>query len=293
MNKRKIRVGLVLSFLVVFVFWVSISTASSDINSIQYPLTPMNPTLYDQGVDNYCGPGSLQSVIQFVNQYNNGWPTGTVVPIIAKTQIMGFMVQTPCSALGGRDNPLQGRPYSDAPNDIRKLNISFDMGADPHAMAWSMYHYTGAGYYYHYWIYASNNPDLATRNLLFSLEKFHEPVIVSVWHGAHWIYVDGYESEYPAATEDGWINDPGNITRIKIGDTYHYDPLTYVPWVAYNSGSTSWLSYYFTSYTDIRDPDPATGWYVPPPDHWKNHLVAIERDVLGEYNPDFGMSKNG
>lgn len=53
-----------------------------------------------------------------------------------------------------------------------------------------------------------------------------------------------------------------------------------------------WISIWFTPYTDPGDPDPSTGWYVPPPDHWRNHWVTIERDDWSE-NPDWGMSLSG
>lgn len=182
MSKEKTRFTAILIFSILFLCWVSVSAVSSNtVFSINYPLTPIIPTIYDQITPNWCGPGSLQSVIQYVNQYNNGAPAVTVVPIIPKATLWAFIRDTPSSALGGRDNPLPG-VVGDGYNEVRKLNIAYDMGADPHAMAWTMWTHTGNGYYYHYWIYY-DSAIIATKTILYTIEKYHEPVIAAVWAG--------------------------------------------------------------------------------------------------------------
>jgi hypothetical protein len=89
------------------------------------------------------------------------------------------------------------------------MNIAYDFGVDPHAMAWTMYAKTPPYYYYHYWVY--NSCDSATRGFLYTLEKYHEPVIVAVQNGAHWVLVTGYDSDYPA-----YPGSAGNIQKLLL-----------------------------------------------------------------------------
>lgn len=255
--------------------WMVVTTVWSSPASTSYPLTPFQLTMWPQGVSNWCGPGVLQSAIQWVNTYYDGTPTPEPT-IVTKANLWAFMKNNTCSTLGGRDRALPGT-VGDGAAQVRKLNIAYDVGVDPHAMAWTMYKYTPAGYNYHYWIY-SNGADEATRKLLYTLEMYHEPVSVAINHGFHWVLVIGYDAEASA------LHGAGNIEMI-----YAFDPL-----VNLVQGYTyqEWISSIFTPYTHELDPDPSTGWYVPPPDHWKNHWVTIERDARPE-NPDWGMSLNG
>jgi hypothetical protein len=149
-----------------------------------------------------------------------------------------------------------GKPTGDGTAHVRKLNIAYDVGVDPHAMAWTMWHNTPVGYYYHYWIY-DNTADEATRKFLYTLERYHEPVPVAIDNGFHWVLVVGYDAEYSTMLGAGTIN------RI-----YVFDPL---PSIIRSYLYDDWISTIFTPYTNELDPDPSTGWYVPPPDHWKNH----------------------
>jgi hypothetical protein len=237
--------------------------------------------MWPQGESNWCGPGILQSAIQWVNTYHDGTPTPEP-PIITKANLWDFMKYNTCSSypLTGRDQALPGN-VGDGTKDVRRLNIAYDVGVDPHAMAWTMWHNTPNGYYYHYWIYY-NDADEATRKFLYTLERYHEPVPVAINHGFHWVLVVGYDAENNA------LQGAGNIEMI-----YAFDPfVNRIQEYPYQE----WISIRFTSYTDpedpTSDPDPSTGWYVPPPDHWKNHLVTIERDWYTQ-NPDWGMSLNG
>ncbi len=240
------------------------------------------PTFYAQGNGNLCGPDCLQSAIQWVNQYPFKTPVSTIVPIISKATLWAYMRDNTCSDIGGGVDVALPGTVGDGPDQVRKMNIAYDYGVDPHAMAWTMAKNAPTGYYYHYWIYDANNVYLSTTFLLWTLEKYHEPVIVAAENGYHWILVTGYESDnlaYPSTPG------PGTIYQIKIAD-----PLTgfieYRPW-------NEWISYWFTSYNNVNDPDPATGWYVPPPDLWQNHLVTIERDDYSYKSPDWGWTTNG
>jgi len=283
MAKKKTRWIVILMVLVLFTFWMTVSTAfSSATLTTRYPLAAIEPTLYSQIKSNWCGPSALQSAIQWVHQYNDGIPVATVVPVKPQANLWAYMRDNSCRDLGyGRDTALAG-VVGDGYKNVRKMNIAYDFGVDPHAMAWTMWMKTDVNYYYHYWIYDSG-PDLATRWLLYTLEKYHEPVQVAVLDGTHWVLVIGYESEFKA-----YPGDPGTIYNIRIADPW--DGLK--KWVRYSGSSKSWTSYWFTRYTNVNDPDPATGWYVPPPDHWKNHWVTIERDANSNQNPDHAMTVN-
>lgn len=118
---------------------------------------------------------------------------------------------------------------------------------------------------------------------MWTLERFHEPVMVAVWHGSHWVLVTGYRSDFKA-----YPSSPGTIYEIKIANPWDGS----INWYPYSGSSDSWIDYWFTEYTNMNDPDPATGWYIPPPDHWYNHYVTIERDGFLDL-PDYGFSING
>jgi hypothetical protein len=142
-----------------------------------YPLSQIQPTVYDQGQSNWCGPGAAQSVIQWSSQYNDGTPTPAPT-MIPKSELWQFMRDNTCQDIGyGRDVALEGS-VGDGENDVRRLNIAYDFGVDPHALAWTMWRKTGPNHFYHYWVYY-NSVDEATRSLLFTLEKYHEPVCCS------------------------------------------------------------------------------------------------------------------
>lgn len=140
MKQRKDRIALFLLSLLFLVFVFTVTTVfSSPSRSSQFPQQPISPTLYQQGVANWCGPGSLQSAIQWVKQYNNGTPVATIVPIIPKATLWAKMRDNTCYELGwGRDIALAGT-IGDGFNEVRKLNIAYDFGVDPHAMAWMMW----------------------------------------------------------------------------------------------------------------------------------------------------------
>lgn len=178
----------------------------------------------------------------------------------------------------GRDVQLPGI-VGDGLTDVRMMNIAYDFGVDPHALAWTMYMHTPVHFYYHYWIYYNNSID-ATRWALYTLEKFHEPVPTAVYSGSHWVLIIGYEADAPA-----YPGDPGTIYHIKIAD-----PLD---GFIKNIPLGDWISTWFTPYTYPQDPDPATGWYIPPPDHWRNHWVTVERDYNNVFDADWAMSING
>jgi hypothetical protein len=219
----------------------------------------------------------MQAAIQWIRAYPNRTPVPGATPTaIPQAELWAYMRDLTCSQLGGSDTYLTGKPVGDGHENVRKLNLSYDFGADPHALAWTMWVKTPSGYYYHYYIYTIDLYD-ATSELLFTLERYHEPVLAAVWSGSHWVLVTGYKSQYPAYPSGA----PGIIYEVKIANPSNGA----VYWYTYSD----WAAFWFTQYTDTRDPDPATGCNVPPPDHWRNHWVTVERDSLNNFTADWAI----
>ena len=187
----------------------------------------------------------------------------------------------------GRDIPLPGT-VGNRSTEVRELNIAYDFGTDPHALAWTIWEWGPD--YYHYWVYDDFHE--ATRWLLWTVEYYHEPVIVAVNGGSHWVLVIGYEAERSATHPDG----PGTIQKIGYADPLINGPVCDdYTWVPYDTGYNNWAET-FTPYTHPNDPDPETGWYGYFPrnhgQHWYGHYVTIERD-WGGLSPDWGRSLSG
>ena len=70
----------------------------------------------------------------------------------------------------------------DGYNEVRKMNIAYDFGVDPSALAWMMQAYGHD--YYHYAVYHDGLYH-ATRWLLWTVEHHQEPVVAVVQHGSH------------------------------------------------------------------------------------------------------------
>jgi hypothetical protein len=232
----------------------------------EYPVPSMNPTMITQQASNWCGPAVLQSEIEYVT---SNW--------IPQATLWAYMRDNTCNDVNiyGRDAALPG-PVGNDTDDVRRINIAYDFGADPHAMAWTMWMKTPSGYYYHYRIYSSS-VDFATRKLLYAVERYDEPQFAAVLQGSHWVLVVGYDSANPA-----YPTDPGTIYRIRIADPLYGS----ISWYPYTGGFHPWTTYWFTRYTDNRDPDPFTGWYIPNPGHWYNNWVTLQRDENSSYRPD-------
>lgn len=208
--------------------------------------------------------------------------------MIPRATLWAFMRDNTCNdvSLYGRDALLPGT-VGDDPGDVRKMNIAYDFGVDPHAMAWTMWKKTPSGYFYHYRIY-SNGVDDATRKLLSAVEKYHEPVFAAVLDGTHWVLVVGYDSDYRA-----YPGDPGTIYRIRIANPLD-GSIRWYPYTSTDPNDLPWKTYWFTPYTnDTIDPEPTTGWYITPPDHWHNHWVTVQRDDYSNPNADWAMNGSG
>ena len=208
-------------------------------------------------------------------QANIDWITGNRQD---QDVFWGFMRDRQCREFGGQDALLpitsEHPSYGDHGWEIRRLNIAYDFGADPHAVAWAMWFFASASY--HNYIY--DGVWLATEKMLWTIEHYQEPVMAAVREGSHWVSVTGYEANAPAT-------DPGFSTVYSIR---YSDPLP-------TNNRDNWVHFdtwkgYFTRYTNSLDPDPSVGGYVPPPRHWHLRWVTVQRDTADTYNPDWTMT---
>lgn len=239
----------------------------------------------DQVNGSWCGVAALQAKIDWDwrEHYNN------YTHFYTQEELWNYARDHTSSDISikgvqGRDEALPG-VVGNGWTQVRKLNTSYDFGIDPHAVAWLLWKYGPS--YYHYWIY--DDVEQATWGLLWTLEYYHEPVVAAVEHGSHWVLVIGYNA-LRSATD---VNGLGGIYYVRYADPLVNPDLDNpYKWRAYDTGNQAWIGY-FTNYTDPHDPDPSTGWYTPPPEHWQEHWVTVERDYHSTYSPDWAMGPNG
>ena len=100
--------------------------------------------------------------------------------------------------------------------------------------------------------------------------------------------VIGYEAERKATDPSG----PGDISRVRYADPLYGPGVGAYKWRTWDSiwpWVDTWEEF-FTEYTASGDPDPSTGWHVPPPNLWQGGRVTIERcDVHTGYSPDWAI----
>ncbi|HEY52059.1 MAG TPA: hypothetical protein G4N94_01225 [Caldilineae bacterium] len=238
----------------------------------------------DQVNGSWCGAASLQAKIHWDWNHHR---TGQIGQnhFFAQDDLWNFARDHTCSDIStkgvrGHDRALPGT-VGNGWHQVRKLNISHDFGLDPHAIAWTLWDY--GPWYYHNWIYY-NSSDSATKALLWTLEEYQEPVVVAVNHGAQLVLVIGYEADEKANNSQSGA---GTIYQIRYADPLYDTGYAAYHWVSYDT----WRNTHFTRYTHVNDPDPSTSAYIPPPDHWRNHWVTIERDNF-TVSPDLAYTVN-
>ena len=282
-----LRSMVVLIFLLLFSFPMRL-----DANPLTHyvftidPNTDDWPQKYNNQVDgSWCGAASLQAQIHWDWNHHHAGTVGQDHFYYQHT-LWNFARDHTCKnivakGVQGSDSSLPGI-VGNGWYEVRKLNVSRDFGLDPHAIAWMMWKYGPPDHYYHNWIYYGNTYN-ATVSLLWTVQHYQEPVIVAVDHGSHLILVIGYEADRPADNASG----PGMIHNIQIADPLYGGPQAH-QWISYSD----WESRRFTRYTAPADPDPSTGGYQPPPDHWRHHWVTIERDNFMTVSPDWAYTFN-
>jgi len=167
MLKRVVVIALLLS---------TISAVPSVIPLPTYVQQSIEPDVsnWPQEHSNWCGPATLQAAVDWV-----WWKYNSSHRMNSQQTYWDYMKNNTCYDVGGgRDAALPGN-VGDGNTDVRKLNIAYDFGVDPHAMVWTMWKYTPGSFNYHYWIYY-NSVDEATRWLLYTVEKYKESVFAAV-----------------------------------------------------------------------------------------------------------------
>ncbi|WIG59403.1 MAG: hypothetical protein OJF49_002150 [Ktedonobacterales bacterium] len=179
-------------------------------------------------------------------------------------------------------------------------NISGDFGTDPRSEAYMSYHYTPIGYYYHNFIYRwqfvhSSAPSHsqqvleATSLMGHQLVNWHEPLIVAVNEGLHFLLVTGVYS-----TNDPFTFFPAGITGLTYRDpqdaTHHTVSIS--DWTNGISGGYDLWKY---TYGNPNDPDPNIGPYTPGPgqEHWSGGFDWISRDANttgNQWSPDWAFN---
>jgi len=266
-TRSRLALSLVVTFVISMIIMVS-PTVGFRQDAININMQPQERHSDDTPPYGWgCGAACLQANVDWIMGH---W--------YEQDEFWGFIRDRNCREWGGNDPILpltSAHPsYGDHGKDVRKLNIAYDFGADPHAVAWAMWYYAGGSY--HNYIY--DGLWIATQNLLWTLEHYQEPVMAAVHEGSHWISVTGYEAN-AAATDLGF----SVVYQIRYSDPWPTNPRD--NWVGYND----WEDL-FTRYTNVNDPDPAVGGYVPPPNHWYNRWATIERDTINRYSPDWAMT---
>lgn len=136
----------------------SVSAAPPITRSSTYRQESITPDIsnWPQARWNWCGPATLQAAIDWVWRRYGGEPN-----MYTQQELWDYMKNNTCYDVGkGRDAALPG-VVGDGNADVRKLNIAYDFGVDPHAIAWTMWNKAPFRYYYHYWAY--DNVNDATR----------------------------------------------------------------------------------------------------------------------------------
>jgi hypothetical protein len=256
---------------------------------LSHKLDTIEPVTADwpQKEDNWCGAAVLQAYIDYAWRFHHG-DENHYYTQSSIWDVMRDFTSSHFFAKGSRGigAALPGQ-VGDAADEVRRLNIAYDFGVDPSALTWMMQYYGHD--YYHFAIYRDGLYH-ATRWLLWTVEHHQEPVVAVVLHGSHYVLVIGYEAERSAVDPNG----PGEISKVRYADPLlgsGEDAYKWRPWDSIWPWVDTWEEF-FTEYTAQGDPDPSTGWYVPPPDLWQGGRVTVERDEdpdTIDYSPDWAV----
>lgn len=197
-----------------------------------------------------------------------------------------------------------------------KANIASDGGTDPRSIAWGIIYESAAGaqwrwmgpprpgaqppppptFSFHNVIY-HNSVNYAVEGIARTLERFGQPLSVTMAHGLHSDVVSGVYAQYDPLTH--YPN--SNVNAVNA-----WDPAVGTPSGGYQSArEVTWEDYSFNNNTNMwgstynanngYDPDPAVGIYVPNaqyPTHWIGYRTDIEPDTKLGVTVDFALDEN-
>lgn len=328
LERRLVAIILVFGILTLSVVAMRGGVAGQDLTPVQAEARALSqpPTAYAS--DTYYGANEawVATAASEWPQRGNNWCGPANIEVVANYsyQMIGGQYNTPFLS-GGQQrivNDLNstaavsewGTPSWNGIGPGFKADIARDGGLDPRGMAWGIYYESFAGarlrvppgprppayafayYAYHNVIY-HNDVTHAVGGLARTLERFHQPVSVTIAHGLHFDVVSGVY-----ASTDPINNYPANVDAVTT-----WDPAVGTPSGGYQSArEVTWSNYSFNTAHHMwgstyqsnngYDPDPAVGIYVPNatyPTHWIGNRTDLEPDTLVSVGVDFALDENG
>lgn len=117
--------------------------------------TDTNSAGWPQQGDNWCGVAIITAVEYYDWHKYNG---STTPPYSSQGSVVTMLNASSAISPWG-----QGTAGASGPGPKFKADISADTGTDPRAQAWGSWNVTPNGYYFHNWIYHTDN-DTATKD---------------------------------------------------------------------------------------------------------------------------------
>lgn len=262
---------------------------------------------WPQQGNNWCGPANIEVIANYTYQMIGGQ---------YDTPFLGGGQQRIVNDLDSEAAASEwGTPSWNGTGPGFKADIARDGGLDPRGMTWGIYYESFVGkrlrtqpgplppgsglppYAYHNVIY-HNTVAEAVGGLARTLERFHQPVSVTIAHGLHFDVISGvYASNdpinsYPASVDAVTAWDPG--VGSNFGGGYQSAREVTYSNFSFNQLSNLWGSTYQVN--NGYDPDPSVGIYTPNstyPSHWIGNLTDFEPDSLVGLGVDFALDENG
>jgi hypothetical protein len=261
-------------------------------------------TEWPQRGNNWCGPADIEVIANYTyqllgGQYDTPFLTGGQQSIVNDLNSTAGVSEW-------------GTPSWNGIGPGFKADIARDGGLDPRGMAWGILYESFAGmslrnpslppdliqaaYTYHDVIY-HNDVTHAVGGLARTLERFGQPISVTIAHGLHFDVVSGVY-----ATNDPITAYPANVDAVNV-----WDPAVGTPSGGYQSArEVTWDTFSFNTNTNMwgstynsnngYDPDPAVGIYVPTstyPTHWIGYRTDFEPDWQVTVGVDYAQDENG
>lgn len=267
-------------------------------------------TEWPQKGNNWCGPANIEVVANYTFQMIGG---ANDTPFLSGGQ--QHIVNDLNSAAAQSE---WGTPSWNGIGPGFHADIARDGGLDPRGMAWGIYYESAVGYMlhaptgshpplhlpkpayvfhnviYHGDPFQSTTVIYAVSGLARTLERFQQPISVTIAHGLHFDVVSGIYS----------TNDPiTSYPNADVNAVTTWDPAVGTSTGGYQSSrEVTWSNYTFNTNTNMwgttynsnngYDPDPAVGIYVPNSTyvhHWINNRVDFEPDHLINVGVDYAL----
>lgn len=258
--------------------------------------TAISKAGWPQKVNNWCGIANIAAI----NWYDQIKTFGlNVIPTYPNQNSIDGLLRSPSAV----------SPWGLASgNPAFTADIAGDGGTDPRAIAYGLYTVTPNNFYFHNWIYNTNNLT-ATYDFASDFGPAHglnDPISVTINIGEHSFVIDGvYATGDPSAggnvvdAIDTWDPAVGsgfgqyNTTMQQLWSTNDWDNYQFP------HGSVLWKYPYNTN--NGYDPEPSTnpGYYNAPTQfnalHWNTYWVTIEQDTVTRCNgsPDIAYDQDG